>query len=132
MQCHIAICYSLSSGCSCSSTELSTRKLTLVFAGPRIVTVDAGDCFNLNANKFKMRFASDNKVHGMLRACSESRQIMLRLLPIRLPSKYWKKELRIGHHDVSLKYSREFPLLGIVQSRSFGERCSSFRNILPR
>jgi hypothetical protein len=44
-----------------------------------------------------MRFASDNKVHGMLRAYRESRQIMLRLLPIRLPSKFWKKELRIGH-----------------------------------
>ncbi|KAN0117059.1 hypothetical protein V8E51_003036 [Hyaloscypha variabilis] len=80
--------------------ELRDMMWNIAAPGPRIVTVDAGECFNLNTNTFKMRFASDNKVHGMLRACRESRQIMLRLLPIRLPSKYWKKELRIGHHDV--------------------------------
>jgi hypothetical protein len=90
--------------------------LITVSLGPRIVTVDAGnsiiratttlssdriDTFRIKYKyKFKLGFSGENEDPGMLRACKESRYVAIKMLPIRLPSRDPKKEIRLGLHDV--------------------------------
>lgn len=84
--------------------------------GPRVVAVYAGSSFTktvvseekdsndtilkLYKHRFKLNVDSDAEELGMLRACKESRHVLVKMLPVRLPMIHSSKELRLGPHDV--------------------------------
>jgi hypothetical protein len=60
------------------------------------------------------------KALGMLRACRESRQVIVERLPIRLPSRISTQEIRLGLHDVlSIRNIRSF-LTDLQAANNYG------------
>jgi hypothetical protein len=144
--------------------------LITVSLDPRIVTVDAGDSIiktrtNISSNgidtfdikykyKFKLCFFSETEDPGMLRACKESRHVVVKMLPIRLPSSDPKKEIRLGLHDVLAITNLEdfledmgtahihglnihpsisqIPALVIFSHSSFGDDLEDFMNLVEK
>lgn len=93
------------------------QQANLGLIGPRIVSVKAGNSLRCRSRytiksarehtlkvvekyEFKMGFVSNQDDPGMLRACKESRHIMVKMLPIRLPSRDPAQEIRLGPHEV--------------------------------
>ncbi|KAH8789188.1 hypothetical protein BGZ57DRAFT_878606 [Hyaloscypha finlandica] len=102
--------------------------------------------------KFKLCFDSENEDPGMLRACKESRHVVVKMLPIRLPSSDPKKEIRLGLHDVlaianldnfldDMRTAHihglnihpsisQIPALAIFSHSSFGDDLEDFMNLV--
>ncbi|PMD12086.1 hypothetical protein NA56DRAFT_666655 [Hyaloscypha hepaticicola] len=116
-------------------SELRDKIWEFATPGPRIVTVRARESFTETVTteregtdiivivrkiRFNIAFSCNMKALGMLRACRESRQVIVERLPIRLPSRISTQEIRLSLHDVlSIRNIRSF-LTDLQAANNYG------------